>query len=194
MCGICFVWNRSGQPVDRQLLRRMADEMTRRGPDDSGLTFDDANGVGCGFRRLAILDLSPAGHQPMHSADGSLTIIFNGEVYNYREIRDALIQRGYTFHSNSDTEVILSAYAEWGERAIERFIGMFAFAIWDRKERRLFAARDRLGIKPLYYTAEAGRIAIASELKPLLLLPDLDRTIDSRGFAQYLSQGYLSAP
>lgn len=194
MCGICFIWNRDGAAVDRDLLRRMTDSMSHRGPDDSGLIFDDVRGVGCGFRRLSILDLSVAGHQPMSTPDGTLTIVFNGEVYNYAEIREQLRARGYAFRSNSDTEVILQAYAEWGEDAVQRFIGMFAVVIWDRKARRVFAARDRLGVKPLYYAADGRRLAVASELKPLMLLGGVNRTVDAGSLQQFLGQGYISAP
>lgn len=158
MCGICGFTYR-----DETLIKRMNDSIRHRGPDDEGVYVSDD--VSLGHRRLSIIDLSPAGHQPMFSEDRSLCIVFNGEIYNYKEIRPVLEGKGYRFKSNSDTEVILHAYKEWGAACLERFRGMFAFAIWDGGRKELFIARDRLGVKPLYYLQRDSRLFFASEIK-----------------------------
>ena len=151
MCGIAGYWHPDRtpeHPVD--ILNRMAAALAHRGPDDSGTFHDIGTGIGLAFRRLSILDLSAEGHQPMHSASGRYVIIFNGEVYNFEEIRGRL--GSCQWRGGSDTEVILGAFERWDvETAVQRFVGMFAFALWDRQERRLHLVRDRLGIKPLYY-------------------------------------------
>lgn len=195
MCGICGFWDPSAtRSVDRDLLASMQAALRHRGPDDSGALVDDANAMALGFRRLAILDLSPAGHQPMTDGDSGVWIVFNGEVYNHAELRSELEAKGCTFSSRSDTETILKAYRVWGDRCIERFIGMFAFVIWDRPQRRVFAARDRLGIKPFYYSTADRRFAFASELGSLALLPWIDRAVDPAALREYLSRGYICAP
>ena len=164
MCGIAGLLHCG----DQDALARMTDIQSHRGPDDAGQEWFSATGSGLGHRRLSIIDLSPAGHQPMPNDDGTLWITFNGEVYNYQEVRRELIGRGYGFRSGSDTEVILKAYQEWGPDCLERLNGMFAFAIYDRASDELFAARDRLGIKPFYYHHDGERFVFASEIKALL--------------------------
>ena len=166
MCGIAGVLDRSGASVPLPVLRRMSDIISHRGPDDEGQFVDGP--VGLANRRLSILDPTPAGHMPMFSADGNLVITYNGEVYNFKDLARELEGLGYTMRSGTDTEVILHAFDAWGPAAIERFNGMFALAIWNREERTLFLARDRYGIKPLYY-CEAGPLFIfGSEIKSLL--------------------------
>ena len=150
MCGIAAVLDRSGRWVEQPELLRMTDSMRHRGPDDEG--WYAGHGVGLGNRRLAIIDLTSGGHQPMSNEDGSVWITYNGMLYNYRELRRELVAAGHHFRSSSDTEVIVHAYEEWGDDCLRRFDGMFAFAIWDARKRRLMAARDRFGVKPLYWT------------------------------------------
>src|ERR671927_984414 len=162
MCGICGIVA-LGRPPEADTVEAMARELDHRGPDGDGAFA--AEGVALGFRRLAIIDLSDAGRQPFASDDGSLQLVHNGEVYNYRELRRELEARGRRFRSATDTEVILAAYREWGEACVERFNGMWAFALWDGPRRRLFASRDRFGVKPLYYRYDGGRLVFASELK-----------------------------
>src|SRR2546425_7432443 len=157
MCGITgFLDLRPATRANREtMLRAMTNSLLHRGPDDNGVWVDAEAGIALGHRRLAIIDLSPAGHQPMMSADGRFVISYNGELYNFQELRIELEALGCQFRSRTDTEVILYAYAQWRERALLRFNGMFAFAIWDRQRKELFLARDRYGIKPLY-VAEQG--------------------------------------
>ncbi len=167
MCGICgIVHTDPGYPVSQRILLAMRDALTHRGPDDAG--HHVAPGVGLGSRRLSILDLSPRGHMPMSTPDGRYWITYNGEVYNYRELRSTLEARGHAFCSGTDTEVILKLYADEGPAMLERLNGMFAFAIWDARERALFLTRDRMGIKPLYYAIHDGALHFASEEKALL--------------------------
>ena len=178
-----------------ETLTAMAESLRHRGPDDQGIWFDAAQGVGLANRRLAILDLSPRGHQPMASSGGRYTLTHNGEIYNFVELRRELLARGHAFGSDSDTEVMLAAFVEWGvEAAIERFNGMFAFAVWDRAERRLHLVRDRLGEKPLYYGWLGGAFAFASELKSLAAHPAFDQPIDRVALARYLAFGYVPTP
>jgi asparagine synthase (glutamine-hydrolysing) len=166
MCGIAGVYERGGRPVEAGELKRMADSLRHRGPDDRGVWVGE--GVGLAGTRLAIIDLTAAGHQPMRSDDGSLTLVYNGELYNFRELRAELERGGHRFFSRTDTEVVLRAYEEWGPSCVERFNGMFAFAVWDERAGRLFLARDRFGIKPLYYAADGDRFLFGSEIKALL--------------------------
>jgi asparagine synthase (glutamine-hydrolysing) len=163
---------------DRGLVEQMTDLIFYRGPDDHGV-YEDGE-VCLGHRRLSILDLSEAGHQPMQTDDGQLVITFNGEIYNYLELRGDLEKRGYRFRTGTDTETILYAYREFGIESLKRLEGMFAFAVWDRKEKQLLLARDRTGIKPLFYYQQNGGLAFASELKPLLLVPGLERKVNRR--------------
>src|SRR6266567_4662103 len=148
MCGICGIVALD-RPAELETVLAMAGELAHRGPDADGSFADD--GVALGFRRLAIIDLSEAGNQPFASDDGRLRLVHNGEVYNYRELRAELEAKGHRFRSATDTEVILAAYREWGERCVERFNGMWAFALWDADRSRLFCSRDRFGVKPFYY-------------------------------------------
>ena len=168
MCGICgFVSSDLESRIDPGVLLGMRDSLEHRGPDDAGYYL--GRGIGLGSRRLSILDLSQRAHMPMSTPDRRYRIVYNGEVYNYREIRPALESRGHRFHSNSDTEVVLKAYAEYGPAMLERLNGMFAFAIWDEQERQLFLGRDRLGVKPLYYAVGGDKFYFASEEKALFV-------------------------
>lgn len=215
MCGIFGVVHLNRETVDTAVVQRAVSTIRHRGPDDEGyLLYNSQSGrvttcggadtdprlslpaieyhagqpndLAFGFRRLAILDLSPTGHQPMASADGRYWIIYNGEIYNYLELREELRRAGFTFASSSDTEVLLAAYAHWGKAALNRLVGMFAFAILDAQERRIFLGRDFFGIKPLYYTADENHFAFASEIKALLELPWVRRQVNPRGLYSYL--------
>ena len=170
----------------------MCTAMAHRGPDDAGTWYDAAAEVGLGHRRLSILDLSPAGHQPMANADGSLWITYNGEIYNFAEHRERLAARGWTFRSRSDTEVLLALYEERGLDFLDELNGMFAFALWDARQRRLLLARDHAGIKPLYYWCDGPRLYFASEIKGLLAIPELPRKLHLPSVASYLT--YLWDP
>ena len=195
MCGIAGFWQmRRGTQPPLEILKRMGEAMAHRGPDDCGCFYDGSSGVGLSFRRLSIIDLSPAGHQPMESASGRYAIIFNGEVYNYEEIRKEL-GPGYRWRGHSDTEVMLEAIERWGiESAVKRFVGMFAFAVWDRKERKLFLVRDRLGIKPLHYGFVHGDFVFASELKAIREYPGFEGRIDRGSLALYMRHAYVPSP
>jgi len=177
--------------VDGALLKRMTDVLAHRGPDGEGFHLDGP--VGLGHRRLSIIDLS-TGAQPMSSAAGSLWITYNGEVYNYRELRQELIAMGMEFRTTSDTEVILAAYEAWGVECLERLRGMFAFAIWDRPRRRIFLARDRVGIKPLVYSWDGRSLRFASELKAILEDGSVPRTLDREALRDYFSHLYVPGP
>jgi asparagine synthase (glutamine-hydrolysing) len=166
MCGIAGICDLRARPVDGEMVARMIRTIDHRGPDDSGVWAEGP--VGLANARLAILDLSDAGHQPMRSADGRVTLVYNGEIYNFRELASELESLGHGFVSRSDTEVVLRAYEAWGPECVERFNGMFAFAIWDDRNQTVFAARDRFGVKPLYYAEIDGRLIFASEVKALL--------------------------
>lgn len=169
MCGICVYINLSGCLIDKAIFAGMTAVVAHRGPDDCGIEyFTSKPALALGHRRLSIIDLTSAGHQPMVSSDGSMRIVFNGEIYNYKDIRLELEARGWQFRSTSDTEVLLTAYQEWGERCLEKFNGMFGFAIWDNLKKIVFAARDRLGIKPLYYWHKGDTLILASEIKSIL--------------------------
>ncbi|HEX2873843.1 MAG TPA: asparagine synthase (glutamine-hydrolyzing), partial [Polyangiaceae bacterium] len=193
MCGFVGVLNLDGQAADAALLSRMSQEIAHRGPDDQGV--ETSGPCGLGFRRLSIIDLSAAGHQPMRSADERLTIVFNGEIYNYRELRDELAKDGARFRSHSDTEVLLHLYERYGTEMLSRLRGMFAFAIWDARERSLVVARDRVGIKPLYYLLLPGeRLYVASEIKAIIADPRVKREVEPRALMQYLYFGHSSAP
>ncbi|PWV60674.1 asparagine synthase (glutamine-hydrolysing) [Plasticicumulans acidivorans] len=176
VCGICGELRFDGTRPDPALLGRMMARLARRGPDHEGSYSDGA--LAFGHRRLAIIDLSPRSNQPMVDAELGLTIVFNGTIYNYPQLRAELQAKGYHFFSGGDTEVILKAYAEWGEACVERLLGMFAFAIWDTRKRTLFLARDRLGIKPLYFSRTPGALRFASNSQALLEAADVDTSID----------------
>ncbi len=195
MCGIAGLWHRTACSEEglRAGLERMTATLVHRGPDDAGLWCDGAEGVGFGFRRLAIIDLGPTGHQPMLSSDGRYVLVFNGEIYNFGELRSELARTGSTFRGSSDTEVILEAVVRWGsEETIPRLWGMFAIALWDRRERRLLLARDRLGKKPLYYALDGDGVTFASELKAIRAVRDA--VVDRQALAAYLRYGYVPAP
>lgn len=176
-----------------EILNRMGAALAHRGPDDSGSFHDDATGIGMAFRRLSILDLSPEGHQPMFSASGRYVIVFNGEVYNFEEIRRDL--GAHHWHGQSDTEVVLEAFEQWGvEVAVCRFVGMFAFAVWDRVELKLRLVRDRLGIKPLYYGHVGTNFVFASELKSIRQYPEFAGEVDRGALALYMRHNYVPSP
>src|ERR687886_537498 len=188
MCGICGIVA-LGRPAEADTVEAMARELDHRGPDGPG-SFA-AEGVTLGFRRLAIIDLSEAGDQPFASEDGALHLVHNGEVYNYRELRRELEAHGHRFRSATDTEVILAAYREWGERCVERFIGMWAFALWDAPRRRLFCSRDRFGVKPFYYRLAGDRFCFASELTPFAADPGTSLEANPGAVLEYLEQAFL---
>lgn len=198
MCGITGFFDPSHSQHLEHLTNNvvaMSDSLRHRGPDDNGNWVDAESGVALGFRRLAILDLSPTGHQPMLSADGRYVIVFNGEVYNYAELRDELVTAGQAFRGRSDTEVMLTAIGAWGlEAAIRRFNGMFAFALWDCRERCLHLVRDRLGIKPLYYGWMQGIFLFGSELKALRAHPVFIPRVNRDALALFLLHNYIPAP
>jgi asparagine synthase (glutamine-hydrolysing) len=185
VCGIAGVLDRSGRPADPAVLRRMGDVIAHRGPDDSGEWTDGP--VGLVNRRLAVIDLSVSGHQPMTTSDGTLAITYNGELYNFRELRAELEARGHRFASQTDTEVVLLAYREWGAAAVERFNGMFAFAIWDSREQQLFLARDRYGIKPLYWARAGDVVLFGSEVKSILAHGALRAALSPPHLLEYLT-------
>ena len=185
MCGICGIFNLDGEPISPVVLRNMTDAIAHRGPDGEGFYIDRF--IGLGHRRLAIIDLSPLGHQPMTTPDGQYTITYNGEVYNFQELRIELEALGYPFRSRTDTEVILNAYAKWGPECVNRFNGMFTFAIWDKKQQELFLARDRYGIKPLYYSVVGNYFLFASEQKAIITHPAVNREIDLEALLEYFT-------
>jgi asparagine synthase (glutamine-hydrolysing) len=192
MCGICGVISRDkSYPVTKQLLRTMNDQMRHRGPDDAGIYLDDLAGLA--MRRLSIVDLA-TGHQPIANEDQSLWIVFNGEIYNHLDIRRQLEAKGHHFTTQSDTEAILHGYEEYGDEVVQHLNGMFAFAIWDSRRQRLFVARDRVGIKPLYYYPGSERFFFASELKALLAHPDVPREIDFTALDHFLTLEYIPSP
>jgi asparagine synthase (glutamine-hydrolysing) len=190
MCGIIGIASKQAV-VDRSWLAVGRDSMGHRGPDDAGEWWSTDGCVGFGHSRLSIIDLSPGGHQPMQDAAGELTIVFNGEIYNFSELREELAAKGAVFRSQSDTEVILAAYREWGADCLARLNGMFAFAIYDARQQTIFLARDRAGEKPLFYHRSGGVLRFASELKGLLADATLPRRIDPEALDCYLAMGYV---
>ncbi len=223
MCGILCIWRRDQRPVDLQALRAGTETMRHRGPNDEGYTLINSRSlawVACGGgktdprlrlpdlsqydeltcdfalgqTRLSILDLSPAGHQPMATPEGHLHVTYNGEIYNYREIRADLQARGYVFHTGTDTEVILHAYQEWGPDCLKRFNGMWAFALWDAPKHRLFVARDRFGVKPLVYYEGPDHFVCASEITAIVADPEVPREIDPQALHHYFSLMVIPAP
>jgi asparagine synthase (glutamine-hydrolysing) len=186
MCGICGV---AGQ-ADESLMKAMLARIAHRGPDDEGIYITStSNGqqVGLGHRRLSIIDLSPGGHEPMADASGQIWLTFNGEIYNFKSVRRTLEAAGHRFRSDSDAEVIIYAYLEWGRDFLSRLNGMFALAIWDARDESLLLARDRLGIKPLYYADTPAGLAFASEIKALLAIPGIERSVDLAALDQFMS-------
>ncbi len=212
MCGICGYISK--KRISDQTLEQMRDTMTHRGPNDAGIwqTTADALGatnifgttsttstpsyIGLAHRRLSIFDLSELGHQPMHSADQRYSIVFNGEIYNFKELRAELQKQGYSFKSDCDTEVILYSYAKWGQQCFEKFNGMFAIAIWDAISNELIIARDRMGVKPFYYyyNPQTADFVFASELKPIMKYPEFHKDIDMESLGNYLCNKYIAAP
>ena len=185
MCGIAGRINLDKSPVSIELLEKMATIMAHRGPDDQGIYLE--KNVGLSHRRLSIIDLSSAGHQPMANEDKSIVIVHNGEVYNYLEIRKELEKKSYRFKSNTDTEVILRSYEEWGKDCLLKFNGMFAFCIWDKRNKELFLARDRYGIKPLYYYFQNNKFIFASEIKAILQNPEVKAKVDKFALLEYFT-------
>jgi asparagine synthase (glutamine-hydrolysing) len=197
MCGLAGIWSyRGADAADLEgRVQAMADTLAHRGPDDAGSWVDAQAGIALGFRRLAILDLSPAGHQPMQSADGRYVVVFNGEIYNFRELRRELDKEGVRFRGRSDTEVIVEGATVWGvPRLIAKLWGMFALALWDRHERVLVLARDRLGKKPLFYGEAPGCFLFGSELKALRAIPQFQPRLDRDSAALFLRLGYVPSP
>ncbi|CAN5394439.1 asparagine synthase (glutamine-hydrolyzing) [soil metagenome] len=191
MCGITGIFNIDGAPVSISLLRKMTDKIAHRGPDGEGFYTDSF--IGFGHRRLAIIDLSPLGHQPMQSEDGNYIITYNGEVYNFQNIRMELEAKGYSFRSKTDSEVILKSFIEWGKECVHKFNGMFAFAIWDKNKHELFIARDRYGIKPLYYFFNGTNFIFGSEIKSILANPIYKPAVCTKALNEYFSfQNILS--
>jgi asparagine synthase (glutamine-hydrolysing) len=185
MCGITGIVNINKEPVSLEILRQMTTVLSHRGPDDEGFWTNSFSGFG--HRRLSIIDLSPLGHQPMQSDDGRFVITYNGEVYNFNNIRIELESKGYKFHSKTDSEVVLKSYQEWGEKCVSKFNGMFAFAVWDKKYNKLFLSRDRYGIKPLYYYNKNGCFLFASEIKSILKHPAVKVCVDLNALTEYFS-------
>ncbi len=193
MCGICgTVYRDQERTVDENVLQQMSSLLSHRGPDDSGIYLK--GNVGLAHRRLSIIDLTPAGHQPMPNEDESVWIVFNGEIYNYQDIRRELLVRGHRFRSNTDTETIIHLYEDKGEDCVQDLRGMFAFAIWDAKKRRLFCARDRVGKKPFVYAHTGEGLFFASEIKSLLACSSLDKKIDYSALHHYLTYQYVPSP
>ena len=194
MCGIVGFISRANFEPLQGTLHEAVSSLSHRGPDDSGLFFDESSGVGLGHRRLSVIDLSEAGRQPMSSEDGRVHIVYNGEVYNFEEIRKALVGHGHQFKSSSDTEVILKAYLQWGVDCLRKFVGMFALGLWDKKKRWLILARDRLGLKPLFYSHRNGTLLFASELKALMTFRSYSKEVDTDSIPLFLHYQYIPAP
>ena len=195
MCGITGIYNVDNPlKVSEKTLIKMRDTLIHRGPDDEGIYISKDKKVGFGFRRLSIIDLSKAGNQPMTNEDKTIWLVFNGEIYNFQEIKKDLEKKGHKFHSKTDSEVVIHLYEEKGEECLKDLNGMFAFAIWDEKKKKLFAARDRLGIKPFYYYYKDGIFLFASEIKAILEHPEVKREPDKEGIFHYLTFGCTPAP
>lgn len=192
MCGICGVFDTyQRNRVDKETLQRMCDVLKHRGPDDEGI-FVDKN-IGLGHRRLSIIDLA-GGHQPIYNENHSIWIVFNGEIYNHNELRKNLEQKGHHYYTLSDTESIIHSYEEWGDDCVNELRGMFAFCIWDSKKNKLLMARDRLGVKPLYYMFKDGRLIFASEIKSILQDKNINKEVNPKALHNYISLQYIPAP
>lgn len=197
MCGICGIITKRSEGFDEGLLSKMCRAISHRGPDDEGvwISEDPENGkIGLGHKRLSIIDLSEAGRQPITNEDGSLWLVFNGEIYNYQNLRKQLIHNGHRFSSRTDSEVILHLYEEEGVDCFKRFNGMYAFGLWDRNRSRLILCRDRLGIKPLVYYRDNDTFVFASEIKAILADPKIDNEIDWTALGLYLNLSYIPSP
>lgn len=193
MCGIAGIFDYSiSSSVSDKLLKDMSDVIITRGPDSDGAYISDDRKCGLSFRRLAIIDLSPLGNQPMHNSNGSKSIVFNGEIYNHQEIREELIALGYKYKSGTDTETILYGYEQWGPKILDKMLGMWAIAIWDDRKKELFVARDRIGIKPLYYYHKNGKFIFGSEIKSILKHPDVAKAMNMNELPNYLNFGLSS--
>jgi len=192
MCGICGIFNKSGSAVEPQLISAMVATIKHRGPDSDGIYC--AGPIGLGHARLAIIDLSANAHQPMSNQDGSIWITYNGEIFNHLELRKDLIEKGYKFKSSSDTETLLQLYAEYGESCLPMLKGFFAFVVWDARKRCLFSARDRLGVKPFFYCFSEGQFSFASEIKALLKLPFIKKSIDRAALSDYFTFLCIPSP
>lgn len=193
MCGIVGLVHENPEQL-APMTMAMRNALIHRGPDDSGMEVWPASGVGLGNTRLSIIDLSPAGHQPMSNEDGAIWIVYNGEVYNYARLKRRLEDRGHSFRSNSDTETIIHAYEEWGVDSLSMLRGMYAFGLWDAKAKQLLLARDRMGIKPLFYYWDERTFAFASEIKALLVLENINKEIERSALFDYLTYLYIPAP
>jgi len=192
MCGIAGIYNfKTLKPVTQSLVRAMTDTLVHRGPDDEGFYLSD--GIGLGHRRLSIIDLA-AGHQPISNEDGTIWVVFNGEIYNFGDLHDSLVKKGHIFKTKSDTEVIVHLYEEMGEECFRDLRGMFAIAIWDQRKKTLLLARDRVGKKPLYYHYDGTRVVFGSEIKAILQVPGISRDIDLDALSDYFSFLYVPAP
>jgi asparagine synthase (glutamine-hydrolysing) len=191
MCGICGVFNLDGAPANQPLVDRMSSAISHRGPDGSGSYVSGS--IGLGHRRLSIIDLE-GGAQPLSSEDGKLQVVFNGEIYNFVELREELSKCGHIFRTRSDTEVIIHGYKQWGLDVVNRFNGIFAFALWDDEQKQLFLARDHLGVKPLYYVVLGKRLLFASEIKALLVDPECPKQVNLRALSQLFTLRYVPSP
>ena len=196
MCGITGIISLNQKPIPelQPKLKKMADTIAHRGPDGEGFWTNKKQTVGFAHRRLSIVDLSAQGDQPMSNEDGSIWMVFNGEIYNHMDIRPELEKLGHKYHSKTDTETIIHAYEEWGEACLERLRGMFAFVIWDEKKQEIFFARDRIGVKPLYYTVDHDRFYFGSEVKPIIANPEIAREMDEEALYHYLTFFVSPAP
>ena len=187
MCGIAGIIGEE----NKQLIQRMCDVIEHRGPDDSGFFID--TGISLGMRRLSIIDVS-GGKQPIHNEDETVWVMYNGELYNYLELKQELEKLGHKFYTKCDTEIFVHAYEQYGDMFVEKLRGMFGFAIWDTKNKKLILGRDRLGKKPLYYTISDGKLIFGSEIKSILLHPDVKRSVNSRALHHFLSLQYVPGP
>lgn len=200
MCGICGKVSLDTNGIDEEVIRKMAGVLKHRGPDDQGIYLSNVQcpmsnvQVGLGHRRLSIIDLSSAGHQPMANEDKTVWIVYNGEIYNFKDLRANLEKKGHKFSSNTDTEVIIHLYEEVGVECVKQLRGMFAFALYDQKRGRLLLARDRLGQKPLNYTIKDGSLIFASEIKSILEDPSVDREVNVNSLHNYLTYLYVPIP
>ena len=196
MCGICGAVTTNGSRLNESVLRRMTGVMAHRGPDGAGVHLKHGAGVsvGLGHRRLSIIDLTEAGRQPMSNEDGTIWLVFNGEIYNYPELRKELESRGHRFRSSTDSEVIVHLYEEEGIQCARRLAGMFAFAVWDERMGALILCRDRIGIKPLVYWHDGSTFLFASEIKSILQHPAVEKRIDWQALGLYLTFNYIPAP
>src|SRR5438552_9112922 len=192
MCGIAGIWGEANE----ELIRRMTETVSHRGPDDAGIeVFADFDPpISLGHRRLSIIDLSAAGHQPMANEDETLWIVFNGEIYNFPELRKQLLTSGHRFRSRSDTEVLIHGYEEWGIDFVKKLNGIFAFALWDSRNELLHLARDRYGVKPLYYCKPGPRLLLASEIKGLLCPRTPDRDLDPEALPDHVRLRHSPGP